>query len=256
VTSECVPDSRLARGDLARHVIADRFIFEVCIESTGSSLRWFRDAFSTPGEGYLALVEQARSVPPGADGLVFLPFVDGSNRAPWFVEGATGGFLGIVSGHTRAHFVRAILEGIAFQYPPTLELIAPDRDPSHPITLVDGETRSELWNQIKADVLGIPIRTTEIGASAALGAAILAGQAAGLFTDARHGVRDLVRFSRIYEPDPRHNDVYTELRAAHKDVFDAVRTTYRSEAAAPRNDVTQGPAGSEPHLTHSKGGLP
>lgn len=238
VTSDCAPDSELARGDLARHVIADRFIFEVCIESTGSSLRWFRDAFPNQHGGYVALIEQARSIPPGADGLVFLPFVDGSNRAPWFLEGATGGFLGIVSGHTREHFIRAIIEGIAFQYPPTLALIAPDRDPSQPITLVDGEAGSELWNQIKADVLGIPIRTTEVKECAALGAAILAGQAAGLFASAGQGVRALVRFNRIYEPDPQSHAVYTELRAAQKQIFDAVRPTYgASPTRAEENSV-------------------
>ena len=241
VTSECKPDSELARGDVARHVIADSFIFEVCIESTGSSLRWFRDAFPNHASGYVAMIEQARSIPPGADGLVFLPFVDGSNRAPWFLEGATGGFLGIVSGHTREHFIRAIIEGIAFQYPPTLELIAPDRDPNQPITLVDGEAGSELWNQIKSDVLGVPIRTTEIKESAALGAAILAGQAAGLFADAAEGVRDLVRFKRIYEPDAAEHAVYSELRADQKKTFDAVRPTYGG-AMAPE---PSGPAPKE-----------
>ncbi len=226
VTRECQPDAELARGDLARHVVADEFIFEVCIESTGSSLRWFRDEFADRGGDFLSLIEQARPIAPGADGLVFLPFVDGSNRAPWFIEGATGGFLGIVSGHTRAHFVRAILEGIAFEYPPTLELAAPGRDPRQPITLVDGEARSELWNQIKADVLGVPIRTTECSACAALGAAILGGQAAGIFASARDGAEQLVSFNRTYEPDLDCHERYTELRASHEAVLDAVRPTY------------------------------
>lgn len=230
VTSEATPDSELARGDLARHLVPDRFIFEICIESTGSSLRWFRDAFpdgDASNGDYLALVEQARTIPPGADGLVFIPFVDGCNRAPWFLQGATGSFLGIVSGHTRGHFARAILEGIAYQYPPTLELIAPGADATRPITLVGGETRSELWNQLKADVIGVPLRTTEANESATLGAAILAGQAAGLFTDAGHGVRELVRFKRTYDPDPDRHATYRELRDAHREVFEAVRQTYQ-----------------------------
>ena len=228
VTRECRPDSELARGDLARHVIPDEFISEVCIESTGSSLRWFRDEFAQRGGDYLSLIEQARPITAGADGLVFLPFVDGGNRAPWFVEGATGGFLGIVSGHTRAHFMRAILEGIAFQYPPTLDLVAPGRNPQQPITLVDGEARSALWNQIKADVLGVPIRTTECSACAALGAAILGGQAAGVFPDVHRAVEELVRFDRTYEPDPASHARYTELRATYEEVLRAVRPTYGS----------------------------
>jgi xylulokinase len=230
VREECAPDSRLARGDLCRHVVPDRYIFSVCIESTGSSLRWFRDAFPVAGalpSSYVELVEEARQIPPGADGLTFLPFVDGSNRAPWFLEGATGGFLGIVSGHTHAHFVRALLEGIAYQYPPTLELLCPDRAPGRPITLVDGESRSDLWNQIKADVIGVPIRTAVVPESAALGAVILAGQAAGEFDTPAEGVRDLVRFARVYEPDPVLHERYNELRRDYAEVFAAVRGTYR-----------------------------
>ena len=74
---------------MARHVVRDRYLFEVCIESTGSSLKWFRDAFGG-GASYAQLVEEARDVPPGADGVVFLPFVDGAKRAPWYLDGAAG----------------------------------------------------------------------------------------------------------------------------------------------------------------------
>jgi sugar (pentulose or hexulose) kinase len=227
VTADAVPDSELARGDVAPHVVAGRHVFEVCIESTGSSLRWFRDALGD-GASYAELVAEAARVAPGADGLLALPFVDGAGRAPWFVERASASFLGIVSGHTRAHFVRALLEGVAYQYPPTLELIAPGRDPARPIALVDGETRSESWNQLKADVTGVPIQTPEVAESAALGAAILAGQAAGRFASAADGVRELVRMRRTYEPDPARHARYRELRARHEQVFRAVSPTYAS----------------------------
>ncbi len=230
VTSQGEPDTTFTRGDIARHVVADRFIFEVCIESTGSSLRWFRDTFLGRGgaAGYAALVEEARHVPAGAEGLCFLPFVDGAKRAPWYLDGAAGGFLGIASGHTRAHLTRAILEGVAFEYPPTLRLIAPGRDPARPITLVDGEAHSELWNQIKADVTGVPIRTTTIRESAALGAAILAGQSIGVFADAAAGVRCLVRFDRRYEPDPERHAHYEELRTRYGAMLDAIRPLFRA----------------------------
>jgi xylulokinase len=234
VTGSGHPDAVQARGDMARHVVAGRFIFEVCIESTGSSLRWFRDAFLGLGAGsddYAALVEEARAVPPGADGLWFLPFVDGAKRAPWYLEHATGGFMGIVSGHTRAHLARALLEGIAFAYPATLDLVAPGRDRSRPITLVDGEARSDLWNQIKADVTGVPIRTTRIPESAAVGAAILAGQSAGEFTDAAEGVKRLVRFERLYQPDPQSHARYTELRGRYELMLDALRPLFRTPPA-------------------------
>lgn len=229
-----VPDALHARGDIARHVVKDRYIFEVTIESTGSSLRWFRDTFAPEvgGDGagghdaYAALLETARDVPPGADGLFFFPYVDGGRRAPWYLTGATGGFVGIVSGHTRAHFVRALLEGIAFQYPPTLALVDPDRQLTQPIAMVDGEARSALWNQIKADVLGHPVRTASVVESAALGAAVLAAQAAGVFGSASEAVASLVHFDREYVPEPARRQEYAEIRARYDDVFACVRDTY------------------------------
>jgi sugar (pentulose or hexulose) kinase len=225
VTDDPTPDAELARGDLAPHVVDGRFVFEVCIESTGSSLRWFRDAFGR-GTDYAELIAEAEAIPPGADGLVALPFVSGAGRAPWFVEGASASFLGVVAGHRRPHFTRALLEGVAYQYPPTLDLVAPGRDATRPIVLVDGETRSEAWNQLKADVTGIPIQTPEVAESAALGAAILAGQAAGVFAGAAEGVGALVRMRRTYEPDPARHARYDELRARYEGVVRAVATTY------------------------------
>jgi xylulokinase len=225
VTAAMEPDTKLERGDLARHVVPDRYVFEVCIESTGSSLRWFRDTFAG-GASYAELVEEAQTVPPGAEGLMFLPFVDGAKRAPWFFSGASAGFCGISSGHTRAHMSRAILEGVAFEYPPTLELIAPGRDRNRPITLVDGESHADAWNQIKADVTGVPIRTTAIRESAALGAVILAGQSVGGFADAAAGAQRLVRFDRVFEPDHERHAEYARLRSRYEDLLAAIRPTF------------------------------
>jgi sugar (pentulose or hexulose) kinase len=223
------PDSERARGDIARHVVDGTYIFEICIESTGSSLRWFRDTFGrgvTPQPGYEDVTEWASRVPPGADGLMFLPFVDGARRAPWYLDGATGGFVGLVSGHTRGHMARAVLEGIAFQYPATLDLAAPDRPRDIPITLVDGEAKSPLWNQIKADVMGTPIRTTVSSESAAVGAAILAGQAAGVFKDAAEGVERLVRWGKVFTPDADSHRRYETIRHEFMRTFGAVRALY------------------------------
>ena len=122
---------------------------------------------------------------------------------------------------------RALLEGVAFEYPPTLELISPGRDADRPITLVDGEAHADAWNQIKADVTGVPIRTTAIRESAARGAAILAGQSVGAFADAADGTRRAVRFDRIYEPEPERHAQYGELREHYRGVLDAIRPLFR-----------------------------
>lgn len=229
VRTSGVPDAEYARGDIARHVVDGTFIFEICMESTGSSLRWYRDTFGLgmdPRPAYEDVIRWARRVPPGADGVMFLPFVDGAKRAPWYLQGATGGFVGLASGHTRDHLARAVLEGVAFQYPATLELVAPGRPAGMPVTLVDGEAKSAFWNQIKADVMGTPVRTTASFESAAIGAAILAGQASGVFEDAAEGVKRLVRWGEVFMPDADSHHRYAAIRHEFMRVFGAVRPLY------------------------------
>jgi xylulokinase len=242
VTLDAAPDAEFARGDVARHVVQDRWLLEVTIESTGAALRWFRDELCggepPPGaasDGYAELLEAAGAIEPGAGGLVFYPFVDGARRAPHYLPDASGCFIGVVSGHTRAHFLRAILEGIAFQYPATLELMDPHGLRSEPIAVVDGEARSALWNQIKADVLGVPVRTPRVIESAAVGAAVLAAQAGGLFGSAEEAVASLVRFDRVYEPDAAAHERYRELHATYEDVLGPIRDAYARHAAASRS---------------------
>jgi xylulokinase len=110
-----------------------------------------------------------------------------------------------------------------------MQLVVPEHDRGRPITLVGGETRSEFWNQLKADVMGVPLRTTAVAEAATLGAAILAGRAARIFEDPAHAVAELVRFNRTYEPDSERHAIYRELREAHQRIFETVRHTYQSK---------------------------
>jgi sugar (pentulose or hexulose) kinase len=199
-------------------VVPDRYIFEVAIESTGSSLRWLQETFATD-RTFAQLIDEAAGVDPGADGLQFFPYVDGAGRAPHYLPGASGAFLGIVSGHTRAHFVRALLEGVAYQYPPTMAIVASLAPVRPPVVTGDGEALSAAWNQIKADVFGVPLCVPRIAQLAAAGAAILGGVAAGVFADVSSAARAIVRPARTFEPDPRRHAAYDELRAAHERAF-------------------------------------
>jgi xylulokinase len=260
VLAEYRPDHS-ARGDVSVHAVPSRFLHEVAIESTGSSLRWLRDAFAGPpaapaalaaagAQGFEQLVRSAETVSCGADGLFFFPFVDGAARAPRYASGARGAFLGVLSGHSRAHLVRAVLEGVAFQYRATMPILGsqdawpgqdaglPGQDAGQrgqdagtvslrsPIGIGDGEARSPLWTQIKADVLGVPLRVPRIADLAAAGAVILAGLAAGVFGDTAAGVRQIVRWERQYEPDPRRSAVYAELSAEYERVYQRIEQTF------------------------------
>jgi xylulokinase len=218
------PD-RTGRGDVAPHVVPGRFVREVAIDSAGASLRWFRDELCrdlAPAVGYSDIVQLAMQAPAGADGLRFFPFVGGGERAPYYQENATGVFLGITSHHSRAHLARAILEGIAFLYPATRELLGVG-SLADPLTLTDGEANSHEWTQLKADVLGEPLRATAVRDSSALGAAILAAVSAGLFPTAEEAVAAMVRFGPVVEPRAAEHERYRDLRADFERAFASIR---------------------------------
>ena len=248
-----------ARGDVSPHVVPDRYLYEVAIESTGSSLRWLRDMLAGPGSqaGFDQLVGEAAEVACGADGLVCFPFVDGASRAPRYAAAARAGYLGIASGHTRGHLVRAMLEGIAYQYRATMSILTrPGAHPgplsaSDPIGIGDGEARSPVWTQLKADVLGTPLRVPRIADLAAAGAAILAGLAAGVFTDAADGVARLVRWDRQYDPDPARSAAYRELSAAYELAYQRVAQTFC--VSRPDQDNQPEPALRGNEITSSQG---
>jgi xylulokinase len=220
VTDQRQEDSQ-GLADFTAHVVPDRYLYEMAIASTGTSFRWFRDVFGIGPAGLSSfdeLVGEAATIEPGAEGLLFYPYLDGS-RLPYFNEDASGVFFGILPGHTRAHFVRAILEGIAFLYPPLVDILAGYVSPIRSITLVDGEAKSETWNAIKADVMGRSVATTGCLEAAAVGGAILAGMACGVFTNAKQGVDALVAPGRTYEPDPTRSGQYAQARARYEAVY-------------------------------------
>ncbi|HYM50441.1 MAG TPA: FGGY family carbohydrate kinase [Candidatus Limnocylindrales bacterium] len=240
VTDVCRPEPQ-GRADLSPHVVPDRYVLEMTIASTGSSLRWLRDTFAqdalaeearTGKSAYDSLVEAAAQVPPGADGLLYYPYLEGA-RTPRYNDDGSGVFFGLRASHTRAHFVRAVLEGVAFQYPATLALLASQGMGGGRFSLVDGETRSPLWNQIKADVLGRPVHVPRVIQSAAVGAVILAGMAAGVFRDAQEGVEAVVHWDRVYEPDPLRQARYRELGDRYERVYPMLDEAFHRAGAAP-----------------------
>jgi xylulokinase len=219
--------------DTAPHAVPGRYIREVANDSAGSSLRWFRDELCrdlAEELDYEQIVDWAMQAPAGADGLQFFPFVTGGERAPYYQEHASGVLFGITSSHTRSHVARAILEGVAFLYPATRALLDAPKS-ADPLTMVDGEASSPGWTQLKADVLGEPIRVTAVLAAAALGAAILAAVSAGLYLDVTQAAQAMVRYGRVTEPREGLHEVYTELRERYETTFEILRAAYHPRSS-------------------------
>ncbi|MEM2970050.1 MAG: xylulokinase [Candidatus Bathyarchaeia archaeon] len=209
------------------HVIPDTWEYEAIIATTGASLRWFRDTFCDEEkvqaqkqgvDPYDLLTKKAEKTSPGADGLFYYPYLTGA-FSPKFNEKARGIFFGISISHGKGHFVRAILEGVAFQYLETFKLLRTLGVKIYELHMVGGETRSSLWNQIKADVLGKEIQIPEVDDAAALGAALLAGTGVKQYQTLKKAVEKTVKTKKVFKPNPEQQKIYTMIYRNYKTVY-------------------------------------
>ena len=189
--------------------------------SAAGSLRWFHDALA-PDVGFTALVEEAARWDPGADGLVFLPYLAGE-RTPHADPDARGAFVGLELRHDRGALVRAVLEGVAFGLRDSLE---PLRDLGVAAAVgraSGGGARSALWLEIVSSVLGIPLELTAGEEGSAFGAALLAGVAGGVFTDVHDAVARCVRIRETVEPNPDWCSVYEDVYPRYRSLYPALK---------------------------------
>jgi xylulokinase len=173
--------------------------------SAAGSLRWLRDA--VVGESYEELVREAAEWPPGAEGLLFAPYLAGE-RTPHADPHARGAFVGLELRHDRGALVRAVLEGVAFGLRDCLEVLRGLGVEAQVGRASGGGARSTLWLRIVASVLGFPLERTVVEEGAAYGAALLAGMSSGVFADAHEAVARAVDVRDTVEPDPKWQEIY------------------------------------------------
>lgn len=212
------------------HALPDTYYLLPWCQTAGMALRWFRDVFgereqekarSSGVDAYDLLTAGAARVPPGSEGLVALPHLAGA-ACPEFNPEARGVWFGIGLHHTRAHFVRAILEAVAYMLRRNLELLGNLGVPAQEIRALGGGARSPLWNQIKADVLGMPVVTVASQEVACLGAAILAGAAVGLHPSPQAAAEELVSIKERWQPDPANKPTYDRSYEKYVRLYDSV----------------------------------
>jgi len=162
------------------HAVPGRWNLMGVMLSAAGSLQWYRDTL-TPGESFDKLVEEARELPAGSEGLLFLPYLTGE-RTPHPDPLARAAWIGLTVRHTRAHMTRAVLEGVAFGIKDSFSLIqSAGLGSIEQVRISGGGAKSPLWRQIMADVLGIELVTVNTTEGAAFGAALLAGAGAGVY---------------------------------------------------------------------------
>jgi len=187
------------------HAVPGRWHVMGVTQGAGLSLRWFRDQFDSGVDDgrdpYERITEDAARVPPGANGLLWTPYLMGE-RTPHLDPHARAALVGLTASHTRAHVVRAILEGVAFSLRDSFEIFKEMNVPVEEIRLGGGGARSKLWRQIQADVYGRAVKTGEADEGAAYGAAMLAGVGAQAWSSVDAACDSVVRIKTKAEPNP------------------------------------------------------
>lgn len=208
------------------HAIPGRWHVMGVTQAAGLSLRWFRDTFATDSRGtresYDELTAEASKVPAGSDGLLWTPYLMGE-RTPHLDSLARGALVGLTSSHTRAHVVRAILEGVAFSLRDTFTLFREMNVPVSSIRLGGGGARSPLWRQIQADVYGHAVEIVEAEEGAAYGAALLAGVGAGVWSSVDAACTTTVRVASRVNSQPAAVAILNNSYAAFRQVYPATK---------------------------------
>jgi xylulokinase len=191
----------------------------------GAALEWFARGFYGGKVDFQQLEAEASSVPPGAEGLLFLPYLRGE-RAPIWDDRARGAFVGLADYHGRAHCTRAVYEGVAFAVWDILDrsLAATGLRPSS-LRVSGGGAHSAFWNQIKADVTGLPIQQMSVSEASCLGAAMLAAVGVGAFAGLREAAMRMVNLASTFGPQEASTAVYEALRPYWRGLYPALRNT-------------------------------
>jgi xylulokinase len=208
------------------HAIPGRWHVMGVTQAAGLSLRWFRDQFgvATQGEGdpYEQLSREAAGVPPGSDGVFWAPYLMGE-RTPHCDPHARAALLGLSAAHTRAHVVRAILEGVAFSLRDTFSIFEEMNVPVERIRLGGGGARADLWRQIQADVYQHAVEVVQAEEGAAYGGAILAGVGAGNWRSVDQACDAIVQTAQVVEPNAGNSAILNAAYSTYRRIYPALQ---------------------------------
>jgi xylulokinase len=196
--------------------------------SAGGSLRWYRDTFA-PNTSYDTLLESVPDIPPGSEGLFFLPYLSGE-RTPHPDPLARGAFVGLTVRHSFAHLTRAVLEGVSFGLRDSFELIKNARAENiSQVRVTGGGAHSPHWRQILADVFQTQIVTVNSEEGAAYGAALLASAGAGVFQSVEAACDAVIQVTSTTEPGANQS-IYADIYPLYDELYPALRPTFKAVA--------------------------
>ena len=205
------------------YCVQGKYLVEECSPTSASNQEWFINTFLKEAAAdrplYDVANEMVQSVRPDESNIIFLPYLYGGSDDAH--AGAT--FVNISAAHTRAHMLRAVYEGIVFGHKLHIDRLLQSRAfPPKAVRLAGGVTNSPEWVQMFADILGMNVETIEVKELGALGAAMTAAVAAGLYPDLAKAAEKMVKVSRVFTPDPQYTAVYQKKYQDFHRIVDAM----------------------------------
>lgn len=201
----------------------------------GGALRWYRDTFAqeemtlarTSGRDvYDILTEGASAVPPGSEGLFFLPYLAGE-RTPHQSASARGAFIGATIRHTKKHFTRAVLEGVTFGMKDSLAIMEGLGVEIQQIRLTGGGAKSGFWRRLQANVYGREVALVNASEGPAFGAALLAGAGTKVYSNLVNAVENAVKVTETIAPDAKEAARYAELFGIYQELYPALHPSFQ-----------------------------
>jgi len=237
-TDQPVMDRRIMN---LRHVL-DGWVPFGNIDAAGISFRFLRDnlckkerdeARANGIDDYVYLSQLAEKTPAGASGLYFLPYLMGERTMG--SADSRGCFIGMSMDKEIGYFIRAVLEGVAFEFKRTLDIFEANGNPIQAVYHSGGAAKGDFWNQIKADIYERPIYTLETDEGGVLGVSLMAAYAVGIIKDLVEGADTVVKIRRIYEPNIQNMSLYQEMKGVFTELHDTLQTPFKHMAQVQEN---------------------
>jgi xylulokinase len=215
---------------VTNHAIQGKWQLEGLQAGAAGVFRWFRDEVATleketagkqGKDPYEIINDLIEKTPPGAKGLVFLPYFAASTAPRWNAK-ARGTITGLTFAHDRGCLARSFIEGITLEMKDIIKSMLASGIKVDRVRIMGGATKSQLWNQIQADMYNRKVETLKVTDAALLGAAVFAATGSGYFTDIRSAVSKMVNIDRVYEPDKDNAGIYEEMYDIYCRIYDGM----------------------------------
>lgn len=223
-----------ARVHAFNHSVPGAFYQMGVTLTSGLAFKWFRDALADKeielesagkGDAYDILSSLAEQAPPGSEGLIFLPYLNGE-RTPHRDPAARGAFFNISLRHSKKHFVRAVMEGIVFALKDSMDIIAGQGEKITEVRATGGGGKNAFWRQMQADVFGVPVSALAHDEGPALGAALLAGTGVGVYSSVAGASDAIVKTVSTAHPDMEVKAIYDEAHSRYKNLYPAIKDLF------------------------------